>query len=470
MTIDYVYYGVDGSGNIRLQARCDSSGTCTLTLSDGRTMTAEAVAGTNDGYARFEFAASSELAGSISHGGETYKYPLRIRPLPTDRLRIAHSGCQASLRMANHAWDLIDSADPDLIIHYGDIIYSDGNSGVVNGETTIALKTLVVRDQQPEVYLVHYRAAWKWEYVKKALAARPILMMWDDHEVFDGYCHGINQANKFFVAGDVGAVEQCTTQAQCDAIYTVARAAWDIVAWTNPPNTDAGVDSDALYFRVRVGNLLEIIVPDIITYRDLNSGTAGGSYTEERTIYADDDPAKSYLYPTQKTWMKTAITNAASSCAHVIVASTKQTHQHNADADNNSDTWTDATVERDELLDHCADQETSIVWITNDSHQPAVYRDTSRRLLSINSGSISSGLHQQGVGYAPNVAWKAWGYLGDPDVLPDSATRWVFGWSDVTHTAQTHSMIDALYGKTAWGPWTVAAGADPSAERRTRIG
>ena len=74
MSVQYAWYGSDGDGNIRLACRATANGDVTLTLSDGRTLTQTADTSTNDGHVLFTFTATSDITGTLSHGGSAYEH------------------------------------------------------------------------------------------------------------------------------------------------------------------------------------------------------------------------------------------------------------------------------------------------------------------------------------------------------------------------------------------------------------
>lgn len=472
MSIDYAWYGAT-TNNIRLAARCNASGNVSLTLSDGRTLIESADTAINDGVVVFSFDTTKNLIGTLSQEGVSYEYTMQIKPLPTDNLRVVHWSCGSDEQKLFHAFRLMEAKEPDLIICLGDFVYADASDTTLNGETSVSVSKVVIRTVGPDAYRPHYRMIMKDSSFKSLHSKTPLWYMWDDHEIFDAFCNGLNQLNKYFVTDGAPAVEQATTQAHVTEVYNAARQVFENeVACVNPRNTDAGIDSDALYFRVRVGSLAEFVVPDIISYRDLSTDRNGNLYTETRPYYASaDDPLRSYLYPTQKAWFEGALTKAETDgIVHKIAAMSKQPYQHNADAANNGDTFaSQATVERDELVAHFGNL-TSAVWLSHDTHQPAVYRNDTYGFLAVNACSVSSGLHQQGTGYNTNVAYKAWGYTGQPTDYPAQAVRWVFGVIDITPEKQTHQMVDALNGTTTWGPYNILAGDIASTRPQMRFG
>jgi hypothetical protein len=472
MSIDYAWYGATAS-DIRLAARCNADGDVTLTLSDGRTLTETAATATNDGVVLFAFAATSRLTGTLSQGGTPYAHTMTIKPLSTSSLRVLHWSCSIERKTAAWAYSIMDSMSPDLIICLGDLCYPDATSGTRNGETFTNLKLTAIKDGDSDLYRVHYRSVMKEPSLMLLMSHTPFWYMWDDHEIFDGWCHGLNQMNKKHTTSDpVGSVVQATTLEHLETIYDIARQPFENeMAITNPRNTDAGIDADALYFRVRLGSMVEFVVPDFMTYRDVNFNQVGGVYTEPRTVYARDSTSKSMMYPTQRTWFLDSLTNAeAAGVVHKVLCMTKQVYQHNAGADNNDDAYGgDYYYERDLIVTHVGTL-TSAAMISHDSHQPCVYKSVDDGMICINACAMSgSDVHKQGVGYNTNTAWKMWGAEGDPDLMPEGVTRYVFGVIDITPEQQVHTIVDSGHGTSVWGPHRILAGQPATTYHRPKL-
>lgn len=475
--IHYAQYGCDGVGNIRLAARCDSDGDCTLALSDGRTLTVAAASAVDDGHALFLFHTASDINGTLTHGGEQYEYTMSIRPLKPERIRMVVWSCASSAPDGELSYKAMHNAAPDLLLCLGDFVYADATGGSYNSEPRVSVRELVIEAATPEVYSVHYRAVKRGRNFREMAANCPLLCTWDDHEIFDGWSMGgINNINKY--KNQASAVEQIP-ESDSDAvksekmarIYDLARTAfYEQFGMTNPPNIDSDAHEDALYFRVRVGSTLELIVPDHMTYRDIQHAANDNGYTNLAAwTYYDDTQSdqRQMFYPQQMSWVLTALENAQSDgVAHKVLGMAKQPYEHNAGAANNNDTFFDHSTERDTLVE-AFDDLTGAVWIAGDSHQAVVYRNDEHNFLCYEPCSLSSGLHQQGDGYNTNVAWKIWGSDGQPG---GDRPQWVFGIADFTPAQQTHRIAEAKTGRTLWGPYRINAGEVATKPRRTRIG
>src|SRR5215216_4617266 len=110
----------------------------------------------------------------------------RLQPPPGTPPRLALVSCND---VDNHAfpkaqraalWQrlkrLVDAGEVDLIVHAGDQIYGDPDPlGWSPAEGRAA------------AYRRHYVNTWSQPDVAAVLGSCPNVMMWDDHEIFDGY-------------------------------------------------------------------------------------------------------------------------------------------------------------------------------------------------------------------------------------------------------------------------------------------
>lgn len=454
MSVDFAWYGATDD-TIRLAAHCTANGDCTLRWPGGvEVQTADT--SSHDGLVYFELTglpAGASYAATLEHGGQQYDMALTLRTLPTDRLRVIQLSCQSVQRTSAARYGNVLAMAPDLVIHLGDLSYKDTDFYVsLNGETVTQGNAGVDRAN----YLAWERLARKHKSFRRLTACTPFYFMWDDHELLDGWCWSLNLANRHFIAGTSGAAEVAADDTELQALYAICKGVMDDYSWTNPPNTDSGIDSGALYFRVRVGSLCELYILDEQSYKDI-SYAAAGPYTEVRPIYANTSASKTMLGLTQRSWMMAAKEAAESEgVAHKITFSTQQTYQHSSGALNNDTTWHFYQYERDLLLAHEYDNITGYAWQSDDSHQAAVYYNPTYQHLCINACSLGSGEHQEGTGYNTNVIFKQWGYDGDPTTR---VTAWhCFGLIDITPQRQTHSIVDADTLQTRWGPVHFDAG------------
>jgi hypothetical protein len=149
-----------------------------------------------------------------------------IRLLPEGRpLRFAVVSCNGVYRIkdADRAYVLwrelrnqIEGGKVDFIIHAGDQIYAD----------SIAMQQLADADKTPDFrmdemiseYRKTYVNAWRAPDVADVLSGCPSLMMWDDHDIFDGYGSHSDDSSPL-----------------AQSIFAAAKHAfWEFQAWKNP--------------------------------------------------------------------------------------------------------------------------------------------------------------------------------------------------------------------------------------------
>lgn len=161
----------------------------------------------------------------------------RFRLLPTDRpLRIALTSCNGGHWVSSDTrryvlWHRlrqeIDAGRVDLVIHCGDQVYADA----LREEFARDLRSRALSAARADA-MDHLRAeyrrlyvkAWSEREVRDVLHACPSIMMWDDHEIYDGW--GSSDSDRLPGAR---------------AYFEAARAAFtEFQACNNPPDKDPG--------------------------------------------------------------------------------------------------------------------------------------------------------------------------------------------------------------------------------------
>ncbi|WP_436528042.1 alkaline phosphatase D family protein [Actinoplanes sp. HUAS TT8] len=176
---------------------------------------------------------------------------------------------------------LAERGDLNLVVHLGDYIYEYGT-----GEFTAGGK--VVRKTAPEhetVTLADYRirhALHKGDPDLKALhASVPWIITWDDHEV----------ANDMWSGG----AENHTPATEGDFAARVAAARQAYAEWMPVRLAEDG----HIYRRLRYGDLFELSMLDLRTYR---SEQAGGAEV--------DDPSRTIAGAAQMSWLTDGLVNS----------------------------------------------------------------------------------------------------------------------------------------------------------------
>ncbi|MBC08349.1 alkaline phosphatase D family protein [Thalassospira sp.] len=156
-------------------------------------------------YWRFEFDLPANTKASYSFGSETYEV---CTDLGRD-LRIGFVSCNGQedgdldrpLEDRNVLWTDLGREHAkqafSLLLHGGDQIYADGvwechpdiiawDKAGRSARMATAFSD-VMRDAVLKFYLDHYLAIYGQPQIRHMLARVPSLMMWDDHDIFDGW-------------------------------------------------------------------------------------------------------------------------------------------------------------------------------------------------------------------------------------------------------------------------------------------
>ncbi len=132
----------------------------------------------------YQFKAGSE----VSPKGRTRTMPL-ANTLP-ERMRFAFASCQHYEYGYYTAFDHMAAEDLDLIVHLGDYIYEyKGADNRVRRHPNHEIKSL-------EEYRLRFAVYKSDESLKRAHAAAPWIVTWDDHEVDNDYAAGHSEEKK----------------------------------------------------------------------------------------------------------------------------------------------------------------------------------------------------------------------------------------------------------------------------------
>ncbi len=181
---------------------------------------------------------------------------------------------------------------PDFFIHSGDTIYADGpiaaTQTVEGGRIWHNLVT-------PEVSKVaetldEYRGRYRYNLldanVQRFNADVPQIWQWDDHEVM----------NNWSSSKDIAADDRYTEKS---VALHVARASRAFLEYA-PMRPAAADESERVYRRLPYGELLDVFVLDMRSYR------GGNSYNRQTELNAES----ALLGPEQLAWLKRALTNS----------------------------------------------------------------------------------------------------------------------------------------------------------------
>ncbi|GAB3158283.1 alkaline phosphatase D family protein [Micromonospora sonneratiae] len=356
---------------------------------------------------------------------------------------------------------LADRGDLNLVVHLGDYLYEYGTGEFDAGGR-------VVRPVQPAhevLTLADYRirhALYKGDPDLQALhAAVPWAITWDDHEV----------ANDQW-SGGAGNHTEGAEGAYTDRLAAARQAYFE---WMP---VRAGVGG-AIYRRLRFGQLIELSMLDLRTYRSQQTSGTGV-----------DDPARTITGDAQMTWLKNGL--ATSTARWKLIGNPVMIARLDVGSlpawllgplgkllgipENggviNADQWDGYNADRNELVDHIrANGTRDVVFLTGDIHTswanelttratgtttpaaaefvvPSVTSDNINDFLGLPAGNGLSGLatglirstnphvrwtELDGHGYGvvevtPQRCRMDWYHLADR-TSPTSASRWVTGWS-----------------------------------------
>lgn len=253
----------------------------------------------------------------------------------------------------------------------GDTPYCDGGDNLWGYNTTRVDVNSTVADFNNFHDQMHAKPAWK-----QLRAAMDVYYMADDHEWGgDNWDHTLTQANS-------RAPINATTQAEVDehfwrgnqAVLTAISSYYANPSNTDseavaerPPNAETTVPTSHYpprYFRIGYdvgGNVnntaphVEFFVIDCISYRS--------------PVADVDTSSKTLLGANQKAWLKARL--LSSTATFKVVVTPKKLFK-NAGADN-TDTWGEWTIERNEILDYIETNSiTGVLWCSGDRHTPQI--------------------------------------------------------------------------------------------------
>ena len=305
--------------------------------------------------------ADGPLAGATSPVGRTKTAPALSSDV--DKLRFAVCSCanyEAGHFISYRA--IADRDDLDFVMHLGDYTYEyetggyPGKFGEVVRQTAPVHATVTVDD-----YRIRQGKYHQDPDLARAHAAHPFICIWDDHESANNSYRDGAENHKELTQGSWSARKRASDKAYFE---------WMPV---RPNSIDNG---EHLYRRFRFGDLAELIIPDLRSYRD------------KQSYLAVDDPNHSITGTTQYTWLETSITTSSTQwqvignevmMVPLVIPETTDPrvadwlhHQIGLPADGitlNNDQWDGYQAERRKLL-HAIDKagKKSVVLVTGDIH------------------------------------------------------------------------------------------------------
>lgn len=251
------------------------------------------------------------------------------------------------------AFSHVAEEDIDFMLHLGDILYED--AGVIS-----FLSPVRAHNGIEVVTLPEYRERWTLYLqdmdMQAALAAHPLVYVWDDHEVDNNWAASIPEDDQ---SGEAFAMRR---QVATQALY-------EHLPLRSSPE---GVNMQ-FYKTMSVGNLMNLHVLDTRQYR---SPPPCGPYPRANPPVPEDcgaeryDESKTMLGSTQEEWITGRL--SAPSATWEIVASSVWLSEFIYNVENvtrvNTDSWDGYPVERQRLIDSIDESTTNVLFVSADWH------------------------------------------------------------------------------------------------------
>lgn len=407
----------------------------------------------------------TEYPATVTHDGDIKNVTLRTLPTNPDEITVGYGSCWVHNEDSNHVFRRIAQHRYPLFLLLGDMHYADANGGDPRGIGCVRGATINA-SSAPADYLLncrrHHRSIRGKSVFMKAFHQVPMLYMYDDHEIFDGWSWTVARANALHDSGNyTGSVEQIPNsdsdadkKTKLKNLYDLARQSCDDYMQGNFANTDDDIDQypAAAYFAFRIGNLVEFIFFDAISYRNHHQATS--LYDEPwASVLSEDNADRTFLgrtgkgvipepeladdpnAPYQYEWLKARLLAAQNDgIPHKIVASPRKTF---SDPEDNGDSFGEYTHERNELLAWIHANITGCSWTGGDRHLAAIvaaqaadggpYPNDGYDHLCVNACPLGQtvptgdqglyGFQAQG-NKGANTVWRAGGQTGFPSDAP----------------------------------------------------
>ena len=188
--------------------------------------------------------------------------------------------------------------DLEFVIHLGDYTYEYEQGGYPGLYQTSPRQ---VRPQHKTTTLQDYRVRQGLYHEDPDLAAlhaaKPMICMWDDHEFADNNWREGATASSFDKDQDYAALKAAASRAYFE--------------WM-PVRVDPDAGAEHLYRRLQYGQLMDLIIPDLRTYRDAQLIRTGDHLldTDPDFARAAGDPDRTMLGNTQLEWFRDAVTTS----------------------------------------------------------------------------------------------------------------------------------------------------------------
>lgn len=330
--------------------------------------------------------------GATSRTGRTRTAP--AANASPDNLRFAVCACSNyEAGFFNAYREIASREDLEFVLHLGDFTYeyASGRYGAAFGhivrEVAPAHRTTSLTDFR--VRQGHYHED---PDLADMLAAKPLVAMWDDHEFTDNAWGNGATGNSFAPGEDFPALKAAAMQAYFEWMPVRAGVGQGAGQGAEPPSeaAESGQDTRHVYRHLAYGQLAEIILPDLRSYRDyqvLYAG-AGGIAADPDYLRAVGRDERSMMGRTQFDWFADVLTTSttrwqlvgnAVMFAPLTLPATLDPQVHDwlvtqtgLPADGialNADQWDGYMAERQRIIDLIAEHDLGgVVFLTGDIH------------------------------------------------------------------------------------------------------
>ncbi|MEJ6548830.1 alkaline phosphatase D family protein [Corynebacterium sp. USCH3] len=207
-------------------------------------------------------------AGAVSRTGRTRTTPAESTAPGNVRFGVCScSNYEAGYFLAYR--ELADRDDVEFVLHLGDYTY-EYDSGEYGAAYGAIVRTVEPAQRTSTVtgYRVRQGHYHRDPDLADLHAAKPMICIWDDHEFFDNaWRDGATGDSDYGGPAEYAAVRQAATRAYYEWMPVRAGEGFGTA------------DDRNLYRHLRYGTLAEIILPDLRTYRDLQSSPTAAPST-----------------------------------------------------------------------------------------------------------------------------------------------------------------------------------------------
>ena len=234
-------------------------------------------------------------AGSMSRTGRTRTAPGHFDH--TANLRFGATSCanyEAGFFLGYR--DMAARDDIEFVLHLGDYTYEYETGGYTGTYGTVARP---VQPPHRTVSLADYRIRQgcyhRDPHLADLHAAKPMVCIWDDHEFADNTWREGATGDNGWSGAEFADLKSAATRAYFE--------------WM-PVRTQGAADDRHLYRTLRWGRLMELIIPDLRSYRDVQVEQGPANVTDPDFLRAVGRDSRSMLGQTQFDWLTDAVTTS----------------------------------------------------------------------------------------------------------------------------------------------------------------